>query len=1087
MNEDAQEQLRDISQRVHTGNMALFLGAGASHAAGGPLGGKLTDLIKKRFPKIDQSLSGFIEVCQDVIDTPPYNRNELEDFIRSKLDLLQPTEEHKIMTKCDWAAIFTSNFDDLVEVAYRTAPERLKPCQALYSDRFQVNTADRSRVYLFKIMGSVTAIEAETGNMVLSRADYNRALVRRRKYLELLSDFVKTGTIAFVGYSFGDRLVLDIIDEIVEIHGKERLPWSYALFDRLELDEKTSYMFSSRKIKPLQCDFKEFLQYLDKNYKAPVMISAPGNVHLKLLGYDFEVGELEARQQAEYFEILSEEKISQEPGNRDDFFKGSNRSWGAFREGWDFKRSLYVSLEYNQRAGKRTLVGCLRDRVFDELKRFAVEENKVLLVTGMAGVGKTMMLRRLAFDVYGSGQAPVIIIRPGRITFDYRLLASFIENLNHQLNQKFPAGEHIQPIKPLIIIDDAASMVRHVNRIKDYLTARGRAAIIVAAERQGEWDLMWQAFPFMLRKDNLYELDEQLNDQEKRGIIEHFYNLGYIATTGTFWDDIIERDYENSFFATVYTLVHPSRKPLNQIIQDQYMQLTEQTQKAFRNICCFHQFNLPINLELLVRSLECSYSDFHSEVLAKDAAKVIFEERDEIGNLLYRTHHRIIARKTAEFFFGDPEAQKDIFLEILKEAILTNLVERQICEKLLVWHIGPNAKPLVLSYDQQRRIFRTVCEKYPIRSLVHHWGVLETDDRGYSEAERLLKWALELPRDDIEAYRGESDQSILTSLGNLYSHKGMELVEQDDEAKAEGYFENAEACFRDARHGEFPNAHAYHAHANMWYQRGRRAASEPESLDCYAQALEVLTVGKDNLNEDDLQRIYELDTMVLGQIGDESKIEQNSELLRDKYNSGSGYYLHAQLLWHRAQEKEGKEGEEKKQLLELALSRIDEGLKYFASDERCLGLRAKVFRELAPHKLKKYHTFLRKWKAAATMPNVWLLFELARTAFLLEYYNDSKSFFEELETGVGLGHRRRSRPQYPIIDDEGNRVEFEGVITKIFSSAEGEVRCESLRSLRYPLAFRPIACGFTPSPGDMVRFNIAFNFRNPLAVNVRKM
>ena len=1084
MNNNAEEHLRQILRQVQQGSLALFLGAGASHAAGGPLGGKLTDLIKKRFPKIDQALSGFIEVCQDVIDTPPYNRNELEDFIRSKLALLQPTEEHKIMTKYDWAAIFTSNVDDLIEVTYRTAPEPLKLCQALYSDRFQVNPADRSKVYLFKIMGSVTAIEAETGNMVLSRSDYNRALVRRGKYLEHLSDFVKTGTIVFIGYSFGDRLVLDIIDEIVGICGKEKLPWSYALFDRLELDEKTRYMFSSRKIIPLKCNFKEFFQYLDKNYKAPVKIGVPGNIHFKLLGYDLEIGEQEARQQAEYFEILSEEKVSQAPGNRDDFFKGTNRSLGAFKEDWDFKRSLYGSLDYRRAVGSRIVVGCLKDRVFNELKKFDVVDNKVLLVTGMAGVGKTMMLRRLAFDVYESGQAPVIIIRPGRINFDYRLLAAFIESLNHQLNQKIPVGEHIQPIKPLIVIDDAASMIRHVNRIKDYLTARGRAALIVAAERQGEWDLMWEAFPFTIRKDNLYELDEQLNDQEKSGIVEHFYNLRYIPTMGTFWDDIIERDFENSFFATIYTLVHPSRKPLNQIIQDQYMQLTDQTQEAFRNICCFHQFNLPINLELLVRSLKCSYGDFHSEILGKDAAKVIFEEKDEIGNLLYRTHHRIIASKTAEFFFGDPEMQKDIFLEILQEAVLTNLVERQICEKLFVSHIGPNAKPQVFSYSQQRQIFRTVCEKYPIRSLVHHWGVLETDDHQYLEAEKLLKWALELPRDDIEAYRGESDQTILTSMGNLYSHKGMEFIDQGEEAKAEEYFENAVACFRDAKHGEFPNAHAYHAHANMWYQRGRRAASEPESLDHYAQALEVLTIAKDNLNEDDLQRIYELDTMVRGQIGDESKIEQNLELLKDKYNTGSGYYLYAQLLWHKAQE---KEGDEKKQLLELALGKIDEGLKYFPSDERCLGLRAKVFRELAPRKLKKYYTALIKWKSAATTPNVRLLFELGRTAFILGYYDDSKKFFQELETGVGLSHRLRSRPQYPIVDEKGNRVEFEGTITNIFSSYEGEVRCESLRSLRYPIAFRPIACQFTPSPGDMVKFNIAFSFRNPIAINVQKM
>jgi hypothetical protein len=134
MDSATEKHLQDIIAQVQQGKVALFLGAGASHAAGGPLSGKLTELIKDKFPKINQTLTGFIDVCQDVIDTPPYNRTLLEEFIRSKLDTLQPTEEHKIMTRFDWPAIFTSNFDDLIEVSYRTSRERLKPCQVISSE-----------------------------------------------------------------------------------------------------------------------------------------------------------------------------------------------------------------------------------------------------------------------------------------------------------------------------------------------------------------------------------------------------------------------------------------------------------------------------------------------------------------------------------------------------------------------------------------------------------------------------------------------------------------------------------------------------------------------------------------------------------------------------------------------------------------------------------------------------------------------------------------------------------------------------------------------------------------------------------------
>ena len=101
-------------------------------------------------------------------------------------------------------------------------------------------------------------------------------------------------------------------------------------------------------------------------------------------------------------------------------------------------------------------------------------------------------------------------------------------------------------------------------------------------------------------------------------------------------------------------------------------------------------------------------------------------------------------------------------------------------------------------------------------------------------------------------------------------------------------------------------------------------------------------------------------------------------------------------------------------------------------------------------------------------------------------YDYSKEFFKELETGIGIGHRLRPRSRHPIRDEKENKKEFEGTIVNIFSSYEGDVRCDALRSLRYSIAFRPIACKFTPSRGDIVKFRIEFSFRGPIAVNVRK-
>ena len=130
---------------------------------------------------------------------------------------------------------------------------------------------------------------------------------------------------------------------------------------------------------------------------------------------------------------------------------------------------------------------------------------------------------------------------------------------------------------------------------------------------------------------------------------------------------------------------------------------------------------------------------------------------------------------------------------------------------------------------------------------------------------------------------------------------------------------------------------------------------------------------------------------------------------------------------------------------------------------------------------------MKNWKAVATKPNIWLLYELGRITFLLGYYDYSKKFFKNLETGAGISHGLRTRARYPILDENNNKKEFEGTIINIFSSYEGEIRCDSLRNLKYPIAFLPIACDFTPSREDMVNFNIKFSFRGPLAVNVKKI
>jgi hypothetical protein len=95
--------------------------------------------------------------------------------------------------------------------------------------------------------------------------------------------------------------------------------------------------------------------------------------------------------------------------------------FGAYAEDFDFKRRIYLKPEQiNNRVTKPSI----KDKVFAELRKREPEENKVLVITGPPGVGKSVLLRRLAYDVSTTGHAPVIIFDRTRSFFDLKLLSS---------------------------------------------------------------------------------------------------------------------------------------------------------------------------------------------------------------------------------------------------------------------------------------------------------------------------------------------------------------------------------------------------------------------------------------------------------------------------------------------------------------------------------------------------------------------------------------------------------------------------------------------------------------------------------------
>ena len=1062
-------EFNDILEKLRQNKLALFIGAGVSNLAGLPLGSELTAKIKTKFNRIDQNTYELLDVCEEVVDTPPYNLSELYEYVKEELSTYSITDIHKKITAIDWTAIFTTNYDDIIENAYSSSEIKIKSAQSIFKKEISIDIHSRTKIYIYKIMGCIRQELKDEGYMVLTRRDYLKAQYLRREYLKLLFDYVKNGTMVFAGYSFKDLLVKDIIDQFIDIHGKDLLPWSYAIFPKpIPNDEKSKFFFSSRKIIPIYCQFHELIDFLYNN-KTTDYTPVRSIHHIKVKGISIPIDANIFNNISKECNIITEEKIYQNTDDKDGFFKGTNNSWSAFKNQWDVKRTILNENNVE-----------LNTFVDDELKKFASDQNDIILLKGMAGTGKTMLLNRLAYNTYKNGDNPVISISTSTADIDYKQIATFIEYINDEYTKIKATGKHIPPIKFLITVDDAASTIKHLNTLIDYLTSRGRSVLIVAAERSNEWQAKIEQFPIKLHPNCIFNIDERVKDYDMDNLIIHFKKLGYL-TVAT--DDIIQRiiiDNEYSFFAIIYSIVYPAQIPLNQIIKDQYLNLTEDSKRAFEVICCFSKYNIPMNMELLVRTLKISYNDFVENILNKDALKVIFQENDEQGNILYRAHHKIIAEKTLKYAFGDPEIIKNKYVEIFSSSNLSNIIERVICEKIIVEYLSVSHS--IFSYLQKRELFEAITKEHETRSIMHHWGLLEMDNHNFKESEKLLKKSLGIPRDGCESYKGESDQNIKTSLGTLYSKLGIEKLKESQTEEANNFFDSAEELFSTSKYGEFPNVHAYHSHANMYLKRASECKNESEKLINISKSLEIINSAKDNCNDED-QLILALETELWIIVGDKSRITDSIENLRDKYKTPIGYFLTS--LFH-FKEAKNKINEEKENLLQLALQKLEKGLKYFPNDESCLNLKCKIFHILHPKDVKDYYIILDKWYTYHNIPNINHYFELGRMSFILGYFDKAKEIFQELEKGIGEGHKLRSTPrEYIMIDDKPKF--FEGTIFNIKSKYDGYIICNDLPKLTYALPFRPIACNFTPVKGELVKFNIAFSFRGPRSENIIKI
>lgn len=194
---DRSAVLSNFQRQIDEDAAALFLGAGMSRASG------FVDW-KGLMREVAEELGLDVERETDLIALAQWHKNRRKN--RQKINQVlveeftkeaKPTENHRLIAALPISAIWTTNYDHVVEDAFREAGKRLD-VKRRQSDL--ATTRPRCHAVLYKMHGDVDAPD----DAVLTKDDFASFERTRGLYSTQLRGHLVSRSFLFLGYSFSD-------------------------------------------------------------------------------------------------------------------------------------------------------------------------------------------------------------------------------------------------------------------------------------------------------------------------------------------------------------------------------------------------------------------------------------------------------------------------------------------------------------------------------------------------------------------------------------------------------------------------------------------------------------------------------------------------------------------------------------------------------------------------------------------------------------------------------------------------------------------------------------------------------------------
>lgn len=685
---------------------ALLLGAGASVPSGAPAGKALAEKLWENVAKIEPISDDLLETTS--ILCRRHGRSVVVEEIKKILSRLKPTGGLLGLPTIEWGAIFTTNFDQLVEAAFR---RHEKPLAVFRSNYDFTRKEDASGCRLYKLHGCISQDRSagDQSSLLLTEDDYDDyKAFRQASFVELERTLLQSDVLV-VGQSLRDVHLQELVKEVLKARKQGAQGRVFLLvYDR---DDIRAQLLEDRGAKIAFGSIDELIHAFSEAGSATNAATRVGDSQETLLP---------ASLIASVRDVATE---CHQASNVVRMFNGGPATYADVVAGVTFGRDLEGNV----------------------LDGFTQSEINVAIITGAAGVGKTTLARKIALSLHTRGYS----------AWEHK--NEFI--FRHKAWLETEAQLREAGVRGLLVLDECTHYMKEINNLLDSLAELDKPALqVLATANSAQWAPRIKTKNFFVRGKQISL--SALSEDEIRSLLNLLENSRPISDLvhGDFKREVRSKQFERlrqrcsaDMFVCLKNIF--ANENLDTILLQEYDLLEEPLQEYYRFVAALEAVGTRVHRQLILRMLNISAS--HVTAVLHGLSGIIdeFDIKPSRGIYGWSTRHLVIAQKITEYKFSHVDELTKLFDQVIDHINPLEPLELQSVRAICDTDYGIGR---IADSPTRERLYKRLVSIVPGERIPWHRLIREKlEQNNITETEYLIRDAIEAAGADspIDRYK----------------------------------------------------------------------------------------------------------------------------------------------------------------------------------------------------------------------------------------------------------------------------------------------------------------------------------------------